>query len=216
MPKRYCVVIGDVVDSRSVDDREMLHRDLERGVECANDALADQMIAPFVILKGVDEIGGVLPDPSRVYRAIREINEAVHPTAIRFAVVQGRIDVGASKSDIVSMDGPAFHEADTLLDTIAHENQAIALSDPDVDPWLRQLIAHQIDLLLAWKQKWTPHQGAVVRQYRNESQMKAIAEQRDVSIQTVSQTLSRTGIERIIRTEKSLEKAMVEVWRDST
>jgi len=87
------VIVGDVVDSRAVEDREALHGRLESGMERANDAVGDRLVAPFTTLKGVDEVGGVLTDPGRAYHAVRELTDAIHPTAIRFAVVWGDVDV---------------------------------------------------------------------------------------------------------------------------
>lgn len=212
MPERWCIVIGDVIESRSVTDREALQTSLSQGVSRATDALADQTVAPFSVLKGVDEVGGVLRDPGHAYRAIREIAEAIHPTAIRFAVVHGEVDVGTTTSDISEMDGPAFHKADTLLADITEDGWAVALHDPDVESWLLSLLADQIHLLFAWKQEWTPHQASVVREYRQRESMQALANDRNVSIQAVSQTLSRAEAEMVLSTETNLETAMTEVW----
>ncbi|MFY4812988.1 SatD family protein [Haloarcula sp. AONF1] len=212
MAERWCVIIGDVIESRSVTDREALRASLNQGVSRATDALTDQTVVPFSVLKGVDEVGGVLKDPGHAYRAIREITESIHPTAIRFAVVHGEVDVGTTTNVVSEMDGPAFHKADRLLAGITENGRAVALHDREVEPWLLSLLADQIHLLSAWKQEWTPHQASVVHEYRERRNMQELADDRDVSIQAVSQTISRAKADMVLSTEENLEAAMTEVW----
>lgn len=212
MTTRRCVVVGDVVESRSVDDRERLHATLESGVERANVAVGDHLVAPFATLKGVDEVGGVLTDPGAAYRAIRELADAIHPTAIRFAVVWGRVDVGADASDVAKMDGPAFHEADDLLRDVEAASRYVGLSVADTEEWLVDLFANQMDLIFMWKDGWTPHQAEVMGLYRELETMAAVADRLDVSVQAVSQTLQRADSQRILAIERDLENAMDELW----
>lgn len=211
MAAHRCVVVGDVVASRAETDRESLRRRLDEGMAEANEAVAGDVVAPFTTLKGVDEIGGVLATPARAYPALRAIAEAVHPTAIRFAVVWGELDVGLDETDVSKMDGPAFHEADALLTDLADSGRTVALS-VGADEWLERLVADQIDLLFMWKDEWTVTQADVVRQYREAGSMKAVAEQRDVSVQAVSQTLARADAARVLEIEAGLETAMAELW----
>lgn len=215
MGERRCVIVGDVVESRSVDDREALRSSLSEGLTRANEVLKDQIAAPFAVLKGVDEIGGVLTGPGRAYRALREIAEALHPVEIRFAVVHDEIDVGIGTSAVAEMDGPAFHEADRLLEHIASDDRAVALGDPDVQPWLLSLLEDQMHLLFTRKGAWTDYQAELVRGYRQKNNMQTLADELGVSVQTVSQTLSRANAESVIAIESNLETAMSEVWECS-
>lgn len=212
MDGRWCVVVGEVVNPRSVDDRAALRASLETGIERANEALREQTVAPFSVLRGVEAVGGVLTSPERMYPALREIAEAVHPVAVRFAVVHREIDVGLATQSVSRMDGPAFHEADRLLGEVATDERAVAVSDPDVEPWILTLLADQIRLLLTMKRAWTAHQAELVRAYRREGSMQAIADERDVSVQTVSQTLGRANAAQIMAVESNLDAALSAVW----
>jgi len=208
--KRRGVVVGELVDARSVDDREGLRRSLESGIARANEALDEEPVAPFSVLRGVEAVGGVLLSPEHCYRALRAIAEAVHPVEMRFAVVYGEIDVGLATAAVSQMDGPAFHTADRLLE--AAEERPVAFADPDVEPWIRALLADQIGLLFTMKRGWTSHQAELVRAYRREESMQAIADERDVSVQTVSQTLARANAAQIRTVESNLESALSAVW----
>lgn len=209
---RRCVVVGELVDARSVDDRDALRNSLDEGIARANEALREHLVAPFTVLRGVGEIGGVLTDPEKSARALRELAEAVLPVEIRFAVVYGEIDVGLATEAVSRMDGPAFHEADRRLDALAANDKAVAFVDPDVEPWIRTLLADQLGLLLTMKQGWTAYQAELVRAYRREGSMQAIADRRDVSVQTVSQTLARANAREILAVESNLDSALSAVW----
>jgi len=209
---RRCVVVGELVDARSVDDRDALGTSLDAGVGRANEALSEHLVAPFAVLRGLDEIGGVLTNPEHCYRALRDLAEAVLPVEMRFAVVYGEIDVGLATEAVSRMDGPAFHEADRLLDSLAADDSAVAFADPDVEPWIRTLLADQLQLLSTLKHGWTAHQTELVRAYRRTESMQAIADERGISVQTVSQTLSRANATQIMAIESNLESALSAVW----
>lgn len=211
MNGRHCLVVGTVTDS-SVDDREALRASLDEGVARANEAVCEQLVAPFAVLRGVEEIGGVLTDPELCYRAVRELTEAVLPVGIGFAIVHGKIDIGLATESVSRMDGPAFHEADRLLSELESDERTVGFVDPDVEPWIRTVLADQMQLLHTVKQAWTPHQAGLVRAYRQAESMQAIADERDVSVQTVSQTLARANAKQVMAVESNLESAVSAVW----
>lgn len=216
MTETRCVVVGDVVGSRDVDDRETLHERLEAGMARANEAVESDLAASFSTLKGVDEIGGVLVSPRRSYRALREIATAIHPVEIRFAVVWGRVDICIDADDVAVMDGPAFHEADSLLADLSESDRYVGLSVEGTDGWLETLLSNQMHLIFMWKYEWTPDQGDVIRSYRDLGTMEDVAMRRDVSVQAVSQMLSRAKAPTILALEEELDSALAELWGEMT
>lgn len=208
MTTRCCVVIGDVIGSREVDDRTALRNRLEAGLEAVNDALADRLVAPFATLKGVDEVGGVLESPEGAYRALQLLTEAIHPTTMRVAIVHGSVDVGADTGDVAEMDGPAFHTADEALALAESSERLVALSVEDAHSWQVDMIEAQMELLSMWKEAWTPRQTEVVRTYRDAATMRAAADRLDISVQSVSKTLKRARAATIIEIEETLETAL--------
>jgi hypothetical protein len=211
MVERGCVVVGDVVHSRDVVDREALRRDLSDGIEAVNRRVEGSSIAAFAALKGVDEVGGVLETPARSYRAMCEIAESIHPTEIRFAVVQGTVDLGVETGTVAEMDGPAFHEADELLSSLAEAGRYVGLS-LDGDRWGPTLLRDLQDLLFAWKYEWTPDQAEVVRQYRRLDSMDAVAARRGVTVQAVSQMLGRARAGQVLAIEADIDRGMTARW----
>lgn len=227
MAPRYCVVVGDVIGSRTVADRDALRVSLEAGVQAANDAVDDRLVAPFAILKGVDEVAGVLADPAGVDRALWRLAEALHPTEIRFAVVWGAVDVGTDAADVAAMDGPAFHEADRLLAEIGRDERHVALVVEDDggqgdekddrqgdemgdgrgdEAIVVDLLEALVNLLLVRKSGWTERQAELVGRYREADSMTAVAEAEGVTVQVVSKTLARADATAVLRTERAIAR----------
>jgi len=207
------VVVGDVVDSRSRTDRDRLGAALEEGLERANEVAAE-VVAPFSVLKGVDEVGGVLADPTRAYAPIRAVAETLHPVEIRFAVVYGAVDIAPDADDVAVMDGPAFHRADELLAAAAADDRWVGLDLGTGDDLRRRLLADHVDLLFALKADWTERQAQVVRLYREADSVNAVATELDVSAQSVSQTLAAARARFVFDVEATLTEAFARVARE--
>lgn len=186
-----CVVLGDVVASREIPDREAFRERLLSALTSANERHADAVVAEFTPQKGVDEFGGVLASPARVYDVVDEIARQLHPQEVRFAVCWGAVDVAPDAQDVQRMDGPAFHRADELQQSIAGTGYrfALDLGDPPLDTTL----ADEINLLRLWKADWTARQHRVVARYEALESQGAVADELGISQPAVSQALSRAN-----------------------
>lgn len=202
------VVLGDIVDSREIDDRDGFRDRLTSVCETANELAGDELYAPFAILKGVDEIGGVLSSARPIYRVVDMLGEALRPHGIRLAVATGEIDVGAGTRDVSAMDGSAFHRADRILERI--ENERLPFGMAAGDDLLDATLADEINLLLLTKRGWTDHQRAVIEAYREAGTQSAVARAFDVSQPAVSKTLERALWPQIETIEKRLQRVLRE------
>jgi hypothetical protein len=187
---RY-VVLGDVVGSRDVEDREALRESLEDACEQVTAVHEEAVVAPFAPLKGVDELAGVLSSPAPVYDVVDGFRETLHPQELRLVVARGAIDVGLDAGDPAVMDGPAFHRADELLADIG--DGAFRFAMDFGDERLDRAVADEVNLLLFRKREWTDHQRRVVRLYRELGDQTAVAGELGVSQPAVSRTLERAA-----------------------
>ena len=212
MPSRRCVIIGDVVGSKSVADRVALKDRITDGVELVNEALSNRLTAPFTTLKGVDEIGGVLTDLRGSYQAIRVLTEVVHPVEVRFAITWGVIDIAEEGGDITEMDGPAFHNADDALARLRDRDRYVAIVVDQLEQeWLVRLVSNQFELLLMSKHELTERQMEILRAYRDVRTLKPVANEFDVSVQSISNTLKRARAHPMLDIEADLEVAVERV-----
>lgn len=198
MRYRY-VLLGDVVGSRDIEDRAAFRRTLVDACDVANETCGSDLDAPFELLKGIDEFGGVLTSPAPVYDVVDEFAAAVRPHEIRFAVAAGEIDVAPDSGDVTRMDGPVFHRADELLADLADSPFRFAMdlderADSDDDGWadaLGDALADEINLLLFRKREWTDRQREVVALYEEHGSQREVAEALGVSQPAVSRALDR-------------------------
>lgn len=206
MTRRAYVVLGDVVGSREIADREAFRDAIAAAVGTVNERYAEDVGAEFALVKGVDEIAGVLVDLRNLYRILRTVVSAVRPGSIRFAVVYGEIDVGAAGEPVDRLDGPAFHRADERLAEVADEGLYLAFAGRHgrFDP----LVAASVNLLLMAREDWTDRQRAMVAAYEEAGTQTAVADRFGVSQQTVSATLRRADWPRLARLEESVDDVL--------
>lgn len=190
MPSRY-VLLGDVVRSRRIDDREAFRERLAETCAALNDDYGESIDADFRVLKGIDEVGGVLSSLRSVYGIVRDLFEGLRPYEMRLALAHGSIDVEADSRDVARMDGPAFHRAAELLSGL---EEGDLLFDMDArDPTLDAALADEINLLLVVRQGWTDRQREVVEAYQRHGEQTAAARELGVTQQAVSDALRRSS-----------------------
>lgn len=214
MTVRRCVLLGDVVGSRSLADRESVRETLETAVAAATEAAGDAVVAPFTVIKGVDEIGGVLDDPGAAVPAMRALVERLHPVELRVGVAWGVVDVAPGADVVAEMDGPAFHHADECLRRVADDDRYVRVALDGVPAVFEPVLGDQLDLLSLWTYSWTPRQTEIVRAYRDADTMTAVADDLDVTVQMISKTLDRTHAETVFAVEETLEDAFAAIDDD--
>ncbi|WP_121823642.1 SatD family protein [Halostella salina] len=200
------VVLGDVVGSREVADRESLQLSLQNSIEKINKRHANDIRADFSLLKGVDELGGVLTGVSPLYEVIKTIYRGTFPTGVRFAGVYDRVDVGSEQNDVAEMDGPAFHLADGLLSDLDADGRLFSLYTGD--DLLDVLIGNYVNLCLMQMNEWTRREMEIVDTYERVGTQNEAAGELDVSQQRVSNVIGETNWKQFHRMESDLNDAL--------
>ena len=108
-------MMGDVVASRRIKNRGAFQRKLDKICANVNLNFAEYIYADFNILKGLDEIGGVLMNIKNVYKIMNTFLEQCYPDSIRFVLVYDYIDTALESHEVSRMDGPAFHKSSDML-----------------------------------------------------------------------------------------------------
>lgn len=197
-----CVLLGDVIESREIDDRRGLRTAIAAGIEVVNSEYSDALYAPMSMIRGIDEIGGALTTVNPLYAIIRAINDRIFPHRFRFVLVLDEIDVHRDPPKIAAMDGPAFHHADQLLTTIENESQYFAMET--VDETTDTAITNQINLLELLRESWTEKQHEAYTAYSQHDTQTAAATTLGVTQQTLSQRLRAIHWRQVRLSEASL------------
>ncbi|WP_435334561.1 SatD family protein [Haloarchaeobius sp. TZWWS8] len=206
MAKDYCVVLGDVVESRDVADRAAFQRDLRHALEEVNERHDEAVVAPFSLLKGIDEIGGVLATVAPIVEIQRTLSWAVHPTQIRLAAVVGELDVNVETRDIALMDGPAFARADRVLQAVETEELTFRLEGDD--PTLDRLVSDELNLLDMLRNDWSERRLEVITVYERHGTLKEAAAVLDISPQAVSKHVRGARLAQLTAIEDRLIKTL--------
>ena len=190
MSSRY-VLLGDVVQSRHIDDRVAFRERLTELCAALNDDYEISIHADFTVLKGVDEVGGVLSSLTDAYDIVRDLFEGLRPYELRLVVASGGIDVGENSFDVSEMDGPAFHRAAELIAVL--EDSGL-LFDMDVGKGaLDTALADEINLLLLVRRGWTDRQQEIVQAYLRHGDQDGAARELGVTQQAISDALTKAS-----------------------
>lgn len=206
MPDRY-VVLGDVVQSREIEDRTQFRTTLSEACDSVNDRF-DDVNAPFQLLKGVDELGAVLASVANIYEVVKTLFDALYPHRLRVAVVLGEIDVGEETGVVSEMDGPAFHRTDSLLDQL--EASELLFEMQTGRDRFDLAVSDEINLLLARRQQWTDRQHEIISSYEQYENQYEVADQLGITQQAVSATLQQASWSMLRQVEERLHRVLEE------
>lgn len=202
------VVVGDVVDSRQIPDRDQFGGTLADALATVNRTYGESIRADFAAVKGIDEVVGVLDDVRAVYDVVKTVYDAIHPQQVRFVVVRGAIDVNPGGTDATAMDGPAFHDANERMEAVERRDLLFDLDggDPTVDG----LVAGTVNLVLTLREDWTDREFQVVRARERAATQREAAAELGLAQQTVSDALRRAHWKRVHQVERFLDTIFLE------
>jgi len=197
------VMAGDVVSSRSITERAAFRRQLEQVCRRVNKTFLEDMYADFRILKGIDEIEGVLLNASNCYGILDMILTEIYPHSMRFALVHDFIETAENSRDVSRMDGPAFHTASDVLKSLKKTGLVFAMRTDD--ELLDRAVAADVNLMMLLKKSWSRRQHEVYSKYRETGTQHEVAETLGITQQAVSGALRRSMWKEISGIEEDLQ-----------
>lgn len=119
--RQYFALIGDIIDSKKIENRFETQRKLESVLTKINQRYAKSIASQFTLTLG-DEFQAVLKKPGDILKIIHEIYFEMYPVKIRFGIGLGLISTEMNYEQSLGADGPAYHEARKAIDFV-HENE---------------------------------------------------------------------------------------------
>lgn len=113
-------IIGDIIKSRRLTDRQKTQQDLRAVLERINHRYEDLLASRFTITLG-DEFQGVLKTSTRMTRILDEIAFALMPIGLRFGIGVGKLSTELDPRASIGADGPAYWAAREAI-AYAHKN----------------------------------------------------------------------------------------------
>jgi len=144
---RHICVIGDVVQSRGVQERSRLQAQLQSSLGRINRVRRKSLLSPCTITLG-DEFQAVYRDANSLFSDFAMLMRDVYPVRVRFSVGIGELSTRVNRQRAIGMDGPAFHAARAGLSEIkaSHFIFRVADAHAGIPPWVNlalDLISHE-------------------------------------------------------------------------
>lgn len=206
MEQKFYVMLGDVISSRNIKDKEAFQKKLEKACVKVNKVYSRDLYADFKILKGIDEIEGVLLSIADVYEIINTIQEHIYPYSMRFVLVLDHIDTAIESRDVAKMDGPAFHCASDIIHELKRSKLMFKMHIGD--EIFDKIITGEINLILMLKKSWSSRQHRIFTEYKEAGTQHETAASLGITQQAVSKALNRSMWKEISVIEEDLNHVL--------
>ena len=117
----YLALIADVIDSKMVQERFDLQKQLEITLQKINGLFADYLASCFTLTLG-DEFQALLKVDAPVFKIIDTLRSELTPTQLRFGIGLGEIVTAIDPLQSVGADGPAYWNARAAINFVHQKN----------------------------------------------------------------------------------------------
>ena len=117
----YLALIADVIDSKMVQERLDLQKQVEKTLQKMNELFGDYMVSRFTLTLG-DEFQALLKVDAPIFQIIDSLRSELTPTQLRFGIGLGEIVTAIDPLQSVGADGPAYWNARAAINFVHQKN----------------------------------------------------------------------------------------------
>ena len=117
----YLALIADVIDSKMVQERFNLQKQLEKALRKMNELFGDYLASCFTLTLG-DEFQALLKVDAPVFQIIDTLRSELSPTQLRFGIGLGEIVTAIDPLQSIGADGPAYWNARAAINLVHQKN----------------------------------------------------------------------------------------------
>lgn len=117
----YLALIADVIDSKMVQERLDLQKQVEKTLQKMNELFGDYLASRFTLTLG-DEFQALLEVDAPVFKIIDTLRLELNPTQLRFGIGLGEIVTAIDPLQSVGADGPAYWNARAAINFVHQKN----------------------------------------------------------------------------------------------
>jgi len=195
----YIAVIGDIKDSRNLENRKASQQKFSGTLEKLNQEYQKDLAAKFTVSMG-DAFQGLLKDASHLMVMLLELELNLAPIELRIGIGLGNIETQLNSENSLLNDGSCYHRARAMIEWIEKSEKQyeqpssnILLSTGGEAVHYEKLINAIFSLESAIKRKWTERQKEIVRIYlANEKNQYATAKALNIGQSSVNKALNST------------------------
>ena len=117
----YLALIADVIDSKMVQERFDLQKQLEKTLQTMNELFGEFLASSFTLTLG-DEFQALLKVDAPVFQIIDTLRSELTPTQLRFGIGLGEILTDIDPLQSIGADGPAYWNARAAINLVHQKN----------------------------------------------------------------------------------------------
>ena len=117
----YLALIADVIDSKMVQERFDLQKQLEKTLQTMNELFGEFLASSFTLTLG-DEFQALLKADAPVFQMIDTLRSLLTPTQLRFGIGLGEIVTDIDPLQSIGADGPAYWNARAAINLVHQKN----------------------------------------------------------------------------------------------
>lgn len=117
----YLALIADVIDSKIVQERFDLQKQLEKTLQTMNELFGEFLASSFTLTLG-DEFQALLKVDAPVFQIIDTLRSELTPTQLRFGIGLGEIVTDIDPLQSIGADGPAYWNARAAINLVHQKN----------------------------------------------------------------------------------------------
>ena len=117
----YLALIADVIDSKMVQERFDLQKQVEKTLQKMNELFGDYLASRFTLTLG-DEFQALLEVDAPIFQIIDTLRLELNPTQLRFGIGLGEIVTDIDPLQSIGADGPAYWNARAAINLVHQKN----------------------------------------------------------------------------------------------
>ncbi|MCF1685821.1 SatD family protein [Tetragenococcus halophilus] len=196
----YIAVIGDIKDSKKLEDRKTSQIQFAEVLEGLNQTYQKDLAAKFTISMG-DSFQVLLKSGDSLMDMLFSLELDLMPMEIRIGIGLGSVDTEVDPENSLVIDGSCYHRARAMIESIeksekqyAQSKSNILLSTGNEIPCQEQVINTIFALETALKTGWTQRQKQIIHAYlANGRNQYATAKALDIGQSSVNKALNSTN-----------------------
>lgn len=128
---KYVAIIGDIKDSKKLDNRSEIQEKLSCTLQNVNRLYNNDISAKFIITLG-DEFQGLLEKFDHIFDIVKYIQREMYPVKLRFGIGIGEITTDIVHEAAIGADGPAYYAARKVIDELREQEKKLKKQAADI------------------------------------------------------------------------------------
>lgn len=222
----YCAIIGDIVNSRKLENRAEVQLKLKQLLDQINIKYSEDIAAKFIITIG-DEFQGLLKTPKRIFNLLDSIKMEIFPITIRFGIGLGDMNTRIYEDMAIGSDGPAYYAAREAIDEIKKSNYRY--EQPTRDILIRysqnninfkrrlELMNSTLSTCYFIERRWSEKQREIIKVLTiedKEMNQKELGNLFDLSQSSIQRRINSSGFYTYKYAKNNVASALNDIWEE--